>query len=869
MTIPKLHTRFPRFATPGIVIIGLLCSFWMFVHWRDAELRQIQIEFTRRADIRYGLVRDRAFRYEAGLHALKVRFEAPGAVSREEFQWIASEIRDRNLGLTSLAWVPVIPADGRDAAEASLSRVAGQRVEFSALAPNGQWSRATGQAELWGIFYLEPQPNPPGYRPLGLDVRTGPARAAFAVASTAHEMVASEPFDFSPSSLGCVMIWPVYDRTAGAGGRLAGFVTGNLSIDDFLQSFDAQHPTDTTDSLYLDQDAAAGGKRILYYNHGLSSTPRAEWPEEAVFRSGFVRENTFEFGGRHWRVVYKPVPGWIDRQRTNGPLGGLAVGLAITALAAVLVETMRRRNATIQTEVDKRTAELTESRRQLGSLLQSLPGMAYRCRYDAELTVIYVSEGVRHLTGRSPEDFTSGRLHFRDFIHPDDLARVRDATVSALGDHRGFEIEYRVRPVDGPEKWVHSRATVVPGPGGQGDLLEGLAIDITAQKLADHERILLERKLLEGQKLESLGTLAGGIAHEFNNILTGILGHASLTRLTLPADSPLLPNIDVIESSSVRAAELCRQMLAYAGKGRFVVDPVDLSVLVAKLGPLLNVSIGRKAVLRLDLAPTVPSVLADPVQLRQIVVNLVNNAAEATSDSNGTIEITTGVMAASTAYLGTCVAGAELSPGDYVFLEVRDHGVGIAAEFIPKIFDPFYTTKFAGRGLGLAAVLGIVRGHHGALHVASSPGRGSAFRLLLPVTPTRTSPAPVAKVRPAGLVLVIDDEEAVRTVTARMLDRLGFSTRVTANGSAGLAEFCQDPDAFSLVLLDLIMPGLSGEETLAALRKVRANVPVLLISGYNEGDVLRRLASPEGRLEYLCKPFNVETLGLKVRAMLG
>lgn len=869
MTISKLHTPFPRYATAGIILIGLICSFWVYFHWRAAELGQIEIEFNRRSDIRYSLVRDRVFRYEAGLHALKIHFESPGTVSREEFQWVASEIRDRNPGLTSLAWVPVIPAAERAAREASLSQALGQPVQFSAVSASGQWARATDQAELWGLFYLEPQPKAPAYLPLGLDVRTGAARAAFSLASTRHEMVLSEAFDYAPSALGCIMIWPVYDRTAGTTGRLQGFVTGALRIDDFLQTFDDQHPSETTDSLYLDQDASGLGKRILYYRHGLKPTPPSAWPSEASFRSGYVRENTFEFGGRTWRTVYKPAPGWIDSQRTSGPQRGLATGLAITLLCAVLLETLRRRNTTIQTEVDKRTAELTESRRQMGSLLQSLPGMAYRCRYDQMLQVLYVSEGIRTLTGRAPDDFISGRLHFRDFIHPDDLIRVRDATVSALAEGRGFETEYRVRPAEGPEKWVLSRGQVVIDPAGPVRLIEGLAIDITAQKAAEHERIALERKLLEGQKLESLGTLAGGIAHDFNNILTGILGHASLIRLTLPPDSPLLPGIDVIESSSVRAGELCRQMLAYAGKGRFAVDPVDVSQLVSKLAPLLNVSVGRKAVLRLGLAPDLPTVLADATQLRQIVMNLVNNAAEATQDPTSSVAVTTGIMAADPAYLAACVAGAELSPGDYVFIEVRDHGVGLSPGLIPKIFDPFYTTKFAGRGLGLAAVLGIVRGHQGALHVDSSPGRGAAFRLLLPVSAALLPPAPPPRGPAAGRVLVIDDEESVRIVTARMLDRLGFSARVAANGSAGLAEFCQDPDAFNLVLLDLIMPGLSGEETLAALRKVRADVPVLLISGYNEGDLLRRLASPEGRLGFLCKPFTVEILGQKLRAMLG
>jgi CheY-like chemotaxis protein len=267
--------------------------------------------------------------------------------------------------------------------------------------------------------------------------------------------------------------------------------------------------------------------------------------------------------------------------------------------------------------------------------------------------------------------------------------------------------------------------------------------------------------------------------------------------------------------------------------------------------------------------------MADATQLRQIVMNLVLNAADATSGKPGLITITSGSVRADAALLARCAAGADCPPGDYVFLEVRDNGVGMAPAVRAKIFDPFFTTKFAGRGLGLAAALGIVRSHQGALQVESTPGEGSSFRLLLP-------PNTVAEARPAapcatapvdwhhtGQALVIDDEEPVRNVTAQILARFGLTPLVADGGEAGLAIFRENPAAFEVVVLDLVMPGMNGEQTLEALRKVRPEVRVLLVSGYTEGDLLRRFGPERGRLAFLSKPYTREALADRLRELLG
>ncbi len=577
----------------------------------------------------------------------------------------------------------------------------------------------------------------------------------------------------------------------------------------------------------------------------------------------------------------RPRTGWMEKHLTLDPLIRSLGVLALTGLLVGVVQLTGRRTDTIRREVQERTAELAESRRHFARLLQTLPGMAYRCTYDDQITVLFVSEGAHELTGWMPQDFVSGVVHFRDCIHPDDLAHVRDMTRAALQQQRMVEVEYRIRTRTAGEKWVLSRGRGIYEEDGGLRFFEGLAIDITAQKKSEEARIGLERKLLEGQKLESLGLLAGGIAHDFNNLLSSILGNASLARMALTPDAAGAGQLQAIESAALRAAELCRQMLAYAGKGRFVIEPTDLTLLTEELLPLLKISVTPNAALVLQLDRSLPAVLADPTQLRQIIMNLVLNAADAVADRGGTIRISTGVMTADAALLTTCVAGSELPPGDYVFVEVRDSGQGMTPEVLAKIFDPFFTTKFAGRGLGLAAVLGIVRGHQGALQVASTPGKGSAFQLLLPPVAAglyaasgygRNIPARVAETaapwRHTGKALIIEDEDPVRVMSAEMLRTFGFHPQGAADGVTGLALFKQDPEAIAVVLLDLLMPGMSGEQVLKEMRRLKPEVRVLLMSGFNEGDVLGRLASPDGRLGFVAKPFTRAMLESGLRKLL-
>ena len=389
---------------------------------------------------------------------------------------------------------------------------------------------------------------------------------------------------------------------------------------------------------------------------------------------------------------------------------------------------------------------------------------------------------------------------------------------------------------------------------------------------AEEERGRIQVKLKEAQKLESLGVLAGGIAHDFNNLLTSILGNASLARMDLPPNSRADYSLQQIEATSLRAAELCKQMLAYAGKGRFVVQTQDLSRLINDIIQLIRVSLSKKASIDLELAPNLPPVMADAAQVRQIVMNLVINASESIGDRAGRIVITTGVLRLDPDFFEDAVCSPENPAEDYVFLRVQDDGCGMTAAVRARIFEPFFTTKFTGRGLGLSATLGIIRGHKGALKVQSEPGRGSTFTVLLPQVTDKLAvpeaPATTATSwRGQGRILVVDDEAAVRVVARRALETLGFTVAVAQDGREAVEIFAANPASFVAVLMDLTMPQLNGLEAFAQMRQLHPSVRVLLMSGYDAQESTAHLAA-QGLAGFLPKPFELAELCEKVRALV-
>ena len=443
------------------------------------------------------------------------------------------------------------------------------------------------------------------------------------------------------------------------------------------------------------------------------------------------------------------------------------------------------------------------------------------------------------------------------------LGLVLDRFGISLRDALAGEIRQR-KELEAARDEVARQATMLEASNRE------LKREMGEREMAEEGRRAIEAKVLEVQKLESLGVLAGGIAHDFNNLLVAILGNASLALLDLPEDSPARQSIADIEVASQRAGELARQMLAYSGRSRFQVEPIELGELVRELMTLLQVSIGKSVVIKLDLSKDPIIVDADAAQLRQVVMNLVINAADAIGDRSGFVTIRVGQLRADAAYLADVHPEAELAAGHYAALEVSDTGMGMDTATQARIFDPFFTTKFAGRGLGLAAVLGIVRGHGGALRVYSEIGRGSTFRIVLPLS--ASSPAPVGDADEVwfgtGRVLTVDDDLMVRSVARRLLQSFGLTVVEAAGGREAIDCFAADPDGIDAILLDLTMPDVGGPEVFREVRGIRPDVPIVLMSGYHEDEVGAAFDG-DGLAGFVQKPFTPADLAKRMRVALG
>lgn len=434
---------------------------------------------------------------------------------------------------------------------------------------------------------------------------------------------------------------------------------------------------------------------------------------------------------------------------------------------------------------------------------------------------------------------------------------------SALGALLGVKQDGETIPID---------ARLRPIETEEGRVVVAALRDRRDHVKAERRRRELEHKMLQAQKLESLGILAGGIAHDFNNLLLGVMGNAELILMEEPASEAIRTHAHDIVTSAEHAADLCKQLLAYSGRGQFIIKPAALTDMVREMAQLLDVSIHKKNTLQYDFADDLPLVEVDHAQIRQVIMNLIINASDAIGDAGGTITIRTGRMECDEAYLSRTHIHANLQPGPFVFVEITDSGCGIQETDIARIFDPFFTTKSTGRGLGLAAVLGIVRSHRGALKVYSEPGIGTTFKVLLPegsqsVLLANSTPKVELGWRGQGTVLLIEDEEAVRAITAKILRRHGFEVVTAENGRVGLDVLQVHREAVVAVVLDMTMPVLNGEETLQILRASDPDLPVILASGYSKQSAPMR-AEDDRALRFVQKPFRVDDLMRTLRALL-
>ena len=508
----------------------------------------------------------------------------------------------------------------------------------------------------------------------------------------------------------------------------------------------------------------------------------------------------------------------------------------------------------------KAEAEALEHQREMAALLGNLPGMAYRRRDDGLWTMDFVSAGCTGLTGYPAEAFTGDRsVSYEGLIEPDDRKAVRENIARALGRGEEYELTYRIRARDGGVKWVWERGRAILSPETRARFLDGFITDITEQKL-------LENQVVQSQRLESIGTLAGGIAHDLNNVFAPIMMAGDLL-LDKEPDAESRQLMETIAASARRGAGLVRQILLFARgmEGRRIA--ISPSTLFAEAQAFLESTLPKSIRIEFGVAPGVPAISGDPAQLHQVFLNLSLNARDAMPAGGRLVFTATAV----TIHPSAPRPHPDAVPGNFVRIDVADTGSGIPDTIMSRVFDPFFSTKGVGRGtgLGLSTAHAIVKAHCGFITFVSPPGKGTTFSLFLPAAEDAESehasqePArPDAGPLPRGhgeQVLVVDDEESVRHIMRNTLESFGYGVTTAADGGEAIAIVRNSPGSFAIAVIDIQMPGLDGIQTIVALRHIRPNLPIVGASGTTTSEN-RELMAANGVRHCLEKPFSVDTL---------
>jgi PAS domain S-box-containing protein len=833
-----------------VLTVGVVLSLGGFFLTRDAIHRQVEAQFQAAARERAESVLQGFQNGFEDILVLRAFFESSDEVTRADFSNFAAPILARHPYIQAFQWLPKVTPQNRAALEVEAKRV-NPGFHFFRRDDEGRILELPLESTFYAIHFVAP------YR--GNEVTLGYAaealatrQAALAKALGTGELTASgrvRLIQETGNQAGLLVMLSI----RGAGGAAIGVVQGVFRMGDLVVKSQAfLEPKGISLKLY---DASAPETESLL--HEEPSPLPAVGVER---REGLRLVRSFDLAGRRWTVVVNPAGGHYALGTSGRSWVVLLVGLAFSGLLAGYVRMLLARQEEIRSQVEVRTQELAQEVASHRRDAQALRGSEARFRQLVEVMDegmwVLDPQGLTTFVNRRMAEmlgFTSAEMAGQSlftFMFDEDVPQAR-RNMADRRDGLNTQYDFRFRRKDGGELWTIVTGSPVLDESGQVVSVLGMVTDITQRRGE-------ERAQLESQKLESLGVLAGGIAHDFNNLLTAIVGNISLAQLCLPKVSPAWPYLENMERTVQRATNLTRQMLAYSGKGHFMVGPLDLNQAVEELSHLLGVSISKKVALRFQLQPDLPVLMGEASQIQQVVMNLVTNASEAIGDTDGIVSIRTSVKVYSEVDLSRDFPRQLIEPGTFLCLEVSDTGQGMSPEVLNRMFEPFFTTKFTGRGLGLSAMQGIVRGHRGGIRVYSEVGKGTTFKLIFPSggshgleVPDATSEDPW---QGSGTILVVDDEDGVRAAAAGLLHSMGFDTLLAEDGLAAIARFKEGAGSIRAVLMDLTMPHLDGVETFRELRQLDPACRVVLTSGYNEQEAIQDFLG-KGLAGFLQKPF--------------
>ena len=664
-------------------------------------------------------------------------------------------------------------------------------------------------------------------------------RDAFVRAQRSGVLETSPPISLYQGGRGV----PTYAAIRAEDGRTLGFVNGVFRIDRLVDACLAEAPLRAQFRFRLHGPAGE-----VVYEHRSDDSEAGRWTHVAALELPVF--------GQQWTLEVAPSLALLAARSTwTDDVLGL-VGLLLVALMGALLAAHARR-----------LEDLTESRARYRLLVENAADLITKVDRDGRF--VYVSPSYCRLFGRSERELLG--LEFVSLVREEDRAEAARALRNVLDPPHVAYIEQRAMTGRGL-RWIAWSATGVLNSSRQVGAIIGVGRDVTDRKE-------LEAQLRQSQKMRAVGQLAGGLAHEFNNILQAMLGNLAFARGSLDADHPAVRDLALVERGAARAARLTRQLLSFSRLDVLNARPLDLSRLVEDLLRMIRPAVGEAIELTFEPGDDVGPVFADPALLEQVVMNLCLNARDAVGDA-GHIRIRTTERELTPEERQRV---HETAPGPWVVLEIADDGVGIDESVIPRLFDPFFTTKERGKGtgLGLSTVYGIVRQHGGRIDVESKPGAGATFRVFLlraaeaptadpaAEVPVEVGAPPPAAAGPSGgaTILLAEDDESVRDFATRALRRAGYAVVVAVDGAEAIARVEQDGAALDLALLDVVMPVTGGHDAARRIRELRPDLPILFTSGYDP-DAVALQGEPGGPGRFLAKPYTLESLLEEVRAVL-
>ncbi|HEY9072033.1 MAG TPA: CHASE domain-containing protein [Candidatus Ozemobacteraceae bacterium] len=839
----------------GILVTGLLA--WS-IH--ETDRRQLIQKFENEATLRANALHTAISQFHVDVVTIRAFFNASVSVSSQEFcQFVTPLVSKWLSDHPHFAWVPRFPADAPSSVldttgRTTIASFGTYQLDRSDIRPT-----ATHRYEYHYILYYEPHDSNAKF--VGFDAMADPLHRSLLekARDTGIDLLTNPVPLLGEQATGFLLIVPVYTLASPPATleerrqSYVGAIIGSFQTRSLMESILRPLPPTGLAVELLDDEPHPQQTMCRFEDALFQSPPPSSLLDHGLRPSPLY--HPFTVSGRRWAVMVTPSNSFLDLHGTNEYLIVFWAGLLISILLSLYLHALLMTRERAEMMVVTRTSNLAATEARFRAILESTDEAI--ALFSRDGTIEAANSRFARFYQETPTGILGRKIDhlFADSVR--EKRRQRYQQVVETGQPLFVEDFSN-------DRWYSVKLFPLFDDHQQVVSIASFTREITETKKHEAEQREFQARLQHTQKLESLGVLAGGIAHDFNNLLTAILGYSELISRHPAATTDTLQASSEIRRISLQAADLCRQLLAYSGKGLFDIRRVNLRSLVEEMKQMLLVSISKKVIMKLVFEEGIPEIDADPSQICQILMNLVINSSDAIGDKPGTLLVRIAPETCSKELLDGCINGSHLEPGLYAAIEVTDDGCGIDPAILPRIFDPFFTTKFTGRGLGLAAVLGAVGSHKGCLCVTSTLGKGTTIRVFLPATRSTELTIPAAPVatsegRIGGRALLVDDEEIVRKMTAQMLELFGCTVALARDGNEALEVFRPEPSGFRFALIDMTMPGISGDELFRELRALRPDLPVIICSGYSESEI-KKCFGQTTALAFLPKPFLLQDL---------